>query len=213
MREIPEGHYGDATSAIRQILELADAIDWFPRSWMPDLESRAVELATEHLARARRVAATQVSPDLQPSFVHGDWRVLDRYFDAAWRDRSGFEPPNDWGIGQVLSNLKQAAEKSDDLASLIGPPLWPVPGQLSVVSALVADERVLDALEVGSYRDVVWTLICQVEVDLWNALAWSLVHQGDLAKNPFVPILELYRIGVYPLGIRGKQFVLFRYAT
>src|SRR5262249_59336362 len=100
--------------------------------------------------------------------------------------------------------------------ALLSPPLWPVPTHSNVCGqTLVAHPEILNQLAhlTPGGRDwcVAWALLCKAENDVWNALLWDLALGVNAvqADNPWQFLVDLYELGVFPMGWTHNDYEIF----
>ena len=90
------------------------------------------------------------------------------------------------------------------------------PLPLRVVTTITAAADADDAAAAAAYdaddaacalfRRVKWHMRPRSVV--WRAARWYVVH-GDARPSPWMPLIELWSLGVLPLGVRGGEFLVF----
>jgi hypothetical protein len=124
-----------------------------------------------------------------------------------------------YGLSHVVACMIRAREdtiaKSPELTSLLQPPLWPMPGRPGVRgAAIIAKGRNvnIERIEYDS-RDwnVAWSLLCDAEDALWGSLLHELRWCPEDTFNPFISLMEVYACGLFPVGVKGNELVLYNY--
>lgn len=216
---MPDNWYGQVTNRMRNILNNVYNIRWFALA--PDDQSRGrlATLVEHHLETLSKVDA-ELGKFIVPTTI-----LLEGGWDVLHKDCWGIDPYNPWGdrwnvtdqsLGRVVRNLRQIVMSNSEARHLLRPPLWPLEGNPDVCGyALVADPAVLKRrrdLTVGG-RDwcVAWGLLCKAEIAVWNALLWELAAGvGAIQEpNPFQDLLDLYQLGVFPMGCVGYNYELY----
>jgi hypothetical protein len=217
--EFPNDHYGVSTLAIRRILELAqrDLGHFEVRPQSKDLVASLVMQHTDRLGQAGFVL-----PEIAGiRWLEGEWRLLHH-------DLWGEDPYQPWGsqwketdrlMGSVGEEIMTRIEADVSVKSLVRPPLWPMSGRPGFCGFCFAAQhqklnRFVEQGRFGSRdRATAWGLLCQAESTIWNALLWELGSRSWTSANPFLPLLEMYRCGYYPMGIdrMGRSYSIFGY--
>jgi hypothetical protein len=202
--------YGVATSAIRQVIQLATNHRWFPELSLNDAAKDAVrKQLVRHWEAMGDHAISQLS---HVEFVHGSWRKLAEVYALAnpERDLSPYGRGR-WReflallAGEARSTLEQSHREA------VVPPLFPVPGNAGIVARMLAAKREdITMVSEPSPRQAVWHLMCDVDSDFWSTII-SLLVNPDLDQNPFASLVAIYESGFYPLGFVDDAFLVFSY--
>lgn len=186
--------YGPAAGAFSEILKKAGAIRWFAAS-----HRDPVPFIYEHLETIGMKDRFLVEE------VSGSLSLVQDFADEEWKD----------ACDKVGETGRTMVQESEYLKRLIAPTLWIFPGTMSVCGVtFVAHDEVL-RINLGltpsapEWRTA-WTLVCEAEGVIWNALIWELVRLKHALPNPFLPLLDLYESGWFPLGFRNGRFSVFR---
>jgi len=216
--QVPDGHYGASTEAIRHIIRLVEnKVGHFEAA--PRSKSVVERLSIEHLLKLQN--AGLVLPEAaEIRFLEGDWQLLHQNL---WGD----DPHEPWGprwkepqstIHALCRIMRERIESDENAKSLLRPPLWPCGGRANVCGLTFAitrrnADRIKRIKSVQSEsRDwtTAWGLVCQCESYIWDALAWEICPGFQELPNPFLPLVEIYVIGYYPLGFE-EGYCVFSY--
>lgn len=189
--------YGLAGPLIRAILEKVEKIRWFTAG--DDDPSPFVQDHAQALGFMQPVAVKRIEGPLRLRTEHAA--------DAAWRAR----------CDDVIRSGQTEAVQRKRIRELIIPPLWVFPGNLAVCGVTFVARR--DVLLRSGLAicpedpnwDVAWRLMCDAEDSIWNALTWELVRVELNITNPFTPLIDLYNLGWFPIGMEGDAYSIYRY--
>src|SRR5262249_17702843 len=130
--------YGPATPAIRELLDQARTLRWFPIVTGPFPTPSVKEHITAHLHRLTELFPQRPGLSSLPlNWMTGSFEDFDRLCPQiddteGWGDPLG---PSEWG--RYLLHLSQDVRKviagDPELLRYIKPPLWPAPGLINVV--------------------------------------------------------------------------------
>jgi|GEM_PF-4127905 len=216
--QIPDGHYGASTEAIRRIIRLVEnKVGHFEAD--PRSKSVVERLSIEHLLKLQNVGL--VLPEAaEIRFLEGDWQLLHQ-------DLRGDDPYEPWGlrwkepqstIGDLCRVMFKQIESDENARSLLLPPLWPFTGRANVCGLTFVmtggNAIMLKYVKTIQYKSRDWTtawgLVCQCESHIWDALAWEICPGFRELPNPFLPLVEIYALGYYPLGFE-EGYCVFSY--
>jgi hypothetical protein len=214
---LPEAHYGPRTKMIGEILHDAANVKLFRRR-KTDRDSM-IRYATELIAMFPEFQSNSANPVTQITLVEGPLGEVcaQEYVD---------DPYSPWGdswktyetyLGKCGESISNAINSSPYLGSLIKPPLWAF-NVRPVICGMVLlpwDDELAEVLAADAARDqaIARALLSRAENHVWCALENELVrelHPDD--PNVFAVIVKLYRCGVFPLGFRGHEFILYQYS-
>jgi hypothetical protein len=123
---------------------------------------------------------------------------------SRWSDPSA----NPWraALTAIYETLISEAEANVLVRDAMQPPLWPRQGDPRIVSTVLADRGLLanDRVTIEN-RSEAWRFLCVLEEDAFNAIRWVVGRPGDLPGNPFIPLLDAYLLGYYPLDVRENH--------
>lgn len=206
------GEYGTASGEVARLLSLVKTVSWF-RSGQPgpDLEQLAraqTARLAERIAGARNLEAF----DLQLRISSGGFALLSSLLPPI---ETMFAPHTDWGLGDLHVRLHSRIQEDPELARLLGPPIWPKPGQVSYVSALYPEDDLFSSGIVPASDDAVLAvrrILAQAGDDTIDAILWVLV--GEPAHlNPYEPLLVCYSSGLVPVQVHGHDFAMFHFVS
>ncbi len=207
-------HYGEAAGGLRSALAAARSIPWFAGPGRPPPLDEAEALVQDHL-RGLGPAAPKVEG---LKWLGGD-------LEALHQDRWGIDLYEPWGprwaesenaLGRVVADLRARVAGLSAARARLGPPLWPLFGNPVVVGEpivpeLAALDRGLQSGWGGRDRVVAWGLLCAAESSIRNALLGELAADLIPGPNPFLPLMELYRLGCFPMGWEGGRYSVYYY--
>jgi hypothetical protein len=212
---IPDHRYGEATARIQDIVNESCRIAWFRHVDVGAVQQKAEELVLTHLRTLQSLGILETPTDLGVAWIAGPVNNLcERVSDP-------YEP---WGgrwakwtnaISAKMTEVFVQIERSASLSSLVRPPLWPVNGKPSICGTILVAHGVnlANAGFTPSTDDwgVAWALLAQAESRIWYALVWELwqIHKPEI--NPYLPLLQMYELGVFPMGLEGDRFHLYHY--
>lgn len=204
--------YGDATDALRRVIDSAKRHRWFPHVTVDEQSSSTV--------RDRLMRHFDMLPDgarassLAIDFIQGPWNVLARTYREV--NPAGDDPAYGRGrwreaLGVVAGEMRRELERSH--REEIVPPLFPVAGNAAIVGGMLMPQMGgADLVNDEAHRQTVWYLMCDVDADFWSAIIWPLAYRQRQDENPFNELVAIYESGFYPLGFRGEKFVVYSYA-
>lgn len=171
-----------------------------------------IKLLESHFTLLQNSVAPTLPSDLAVKVVAGGWSVLPQAFRDTNRDVQALAPDGTWGeaIGSLADATVREIRGSEDVRRLIGEPLWPVAGDPSVVRLLLADGSKLSEMADTRLRDAAWAVMCQVEQHTWDCLTLEIVKQSNTVGNPLFPLIRIYSLGYYPIGLAETNFIVFR---
>jgi hypothetical protein len=223
--------YGLATSAVREIVALWLRIDWFAPPGLDDIE-RSLRAFADHVARTRAFAPNAYADPVRVSSERGGWDdFVSRYarvthpqgtFDWRWgmlkpllvdhRKRHGFSlnasTPGVVHLRDVKPDAPQPLYATVEAHGVLcmGPGLGVSPAELfqATPTAALHDAKRCTAVA-ASYTSY-------ASQDASFAIEWQLAApDAPLTQNPFVPLLEVYDAGAYPLVLSAGEVVLFSF--
>lgn len=220
---IPNDHYGPGTVGMQKIIDESNRIRWFFPEADSTIKANAPKLIGKHLELLRHQLGTAVPLTTELRWLEGEMALLHQ-------NRWDIDPYNPWGnrwetsrriLAEMTINMIETIEQSPYYLSLAGPPLWPSKGRLNVVDFFLGQAG--SAIESDIFREYP-ELICQApdhtaarglliqaNDDIWGALLWEFLTEVKLTPNPFQPLLDLYKIGCFPMGWEDSQHYIFRY--
>jgi hypothetical protein len=215
---IPDSWYGPNTDRMRAIIRQAKSIRWFTIVPTETNKNSSAKLVHDHLECMRQLNVGSVPNVLEVAWLRGTWHLLHQ-------ERWGTDPYHAWGdrwsasencLGVLIRTVTQAVESVPVARSLLRPPLWPVAGTGTICGhALVAHTEILSAQTslIPGGRDwcIAWALLCKAESLFWGALLWELALGTNAIQgaNPFQPLLDLYTLGIFPMGWVADIYELY----
>lgn len=217
---VSDDWYGPSTKRMREIVTRISRIRWFCRAPDDGARASAEALVSRHCELLRlinREASLLTAQNI--SIVSGPMRAL---YEGRW-SLDLYEP---WGQrwndvagvagGRAVQTLRVAVESNIEARNLLRPPLWPFIGQSNILGgAFVADvarRKQLSRLFPHERDcDLACALLSNVDSRVWHALLWELAlgsHVVDIG-NPFEPLIELYELGFFPVGVTGNCYDLY----
>jgi hypothetical protein len=211
--DIPDGVYGEATETIRQIIASAASLRWFVPP-EPGSRSDIEHLVREHLGLIQKGTDLINKRDFSIDVVEGTLsHAADIYAEMNLVTRDDPYARGEWrrSVGEAAANIHHELQRPE-FRRFIEPPLFPMSGKPGFLGGtLAATREVLASLTPAMHdqdRETVWWLMCDIEGDFWNAIQWQLAR-GVIDENPFYYLIQHYRLGFYPLGIKNHQFVIY----
>ncbi|SIO58801.1 hypothetical protein SAMN05444166_5815 [Singulisphaera sp. GP187] len=206
--------YGAAAGRLGSSLAAARSISWFASPGQLPPRGMAESLVQVHL-RALGTAASKVE-ELQ--WLGGSLELLHR-------DRWGIDPYEPWGprwaesekaLGGVVADLQARVVGLTAARARLIPPLWPLAGNPNVVGeCVIPDLAALPPSRTTGWGDrdrvVAWGLLCAAQSWISEALLGELVADLIPGPNPFLPLLNLYCLGYFPMGWEGSQYSVYCY--
>ncbi len=213
-----ECDYGPATGAVRRILREWEAVDWFAPPPDDHAAGRAMALLREHNDLAHGHMPEVFSASLNVESELGGWET---FADLCARVRA----PGAWdwkySALKVLSHRHAKAKgwsKDDEVvgAANLENGARPRPGALFVRVANVvfwtnvAPKVALhETLSPDRAAIAAWYL-SYANMDVMEAIEWQLAERSDdVARNPFVRLLDCYATGFLPFAVDRDTFVVF----
>lgn len=216
---LPDDWYGPGTASMKDILRRGREIPWFNVPRPENFRERAID-KVQVLVQLLRELDGEHSDEVAVSrveFLEGDWRLLHE-------DRSDLCPYNPWGTRWERSNrfifrfgrLSEVRIESEPHARpFIGPPLWLRDLSMRVCGlTIIAHQERLKFLGMkwgNNDWTVAWALLCDAESHLMAALTWEMAVGLRVltGRNPFALFVELYELGVFPLGWAEDSFTIY----
>lgn len=216
----PDDWYGPRTLQINDIIRRATAISWFHVPRPPDLLGKVRQASLAYLSSLRDVVENPAAVPLRPTLVlfEGPWKLLHR--DQCIDDSDTPCGPR-WNdsicvVGELSRLIGKQIQSDEHIREQRRPPLWPEVKFSNVVGeAIVAHWKRKHLIDrhcgCVSDRNVAWHLLCDAEDSLWNALEWEFARSYGLVDkpNPFLHLLELYELGVFPMGWVEDAFEVY----
>lgn len=214
--------HGPATDAVRAVVSLWAAIDWFVPT---DVDSAvAVACYRDHLAR-RRAAAPDLFVDDDVFSV--DARVGGRSeFDALC---ARFRPPQgqwDWKLGPLRKmSQRHTTQHNWSLAQFLGTPecadlgvgdgllFWSVGNTVNWTfnTTLEPDPGVPPPTPTYEPAAADWYFRHAVD-DLTSCLQWQLAAgHSEMEENPFLPLVQLHHTGHNLFVFKDHRITLFAF--
>jgi len=212
--EIPLATYGTASEAIINIVKSIHAIQWFQTGSKCPINVRG--LLNEHLGRVGARFGAIVPHSVEVCFLSGSPDVVNP--EQTLPQSNGTFRELAEALDEVVSIIAQTMyrliESRSDLELLIGPPLW-MKGSMICMHLFAAKPENL--YSIGLRRDrkdgeVAWELLCRAEHQIWHGIMWELLSSALNSANPFAPLIELYRLGYFPLGWKDGVAYVYSYS-
>ena len=216
-----EYDYGPATTAIRSIVIEWSSVDWFEPSGAPDEE--LIRLFQDHNSLAHRAAPELFANQINVRVVSGGWSEF-----SAWCKRVRARADWDWKFS-VLKKLSHEHSKARGWSLDAHAPQVPLgppkPGDLFVrfnttdgKAALVWHGLLpapdLQTLGRSTTAESAQFYFEHARSDAFSSIQWQLTEKrGDLSGNPFIPLLQCYRLGGYPFSLDRDTVVVFRFTA
>jgi hypothetical protein len=204
-----EYDYGPATVSVRQLLRAWMEIDWLAPSAHDDKDG--IELFREHQARAhafdRKSFAAPGSIE-----VRVERGGADELAALCARVR-GDDSRRDWKLGELKRlSLGHARARGWSLEAFARTRPWPPrPGDLCFVMPQGGTIWTGAYPKLAGADDATIFYVNYAHGDLLDACQWQLARgDDDTATNPFVPFLDGYVRGFYPVSLEPTTVVLFR---
>jgi hypothetical protein len=211
MLAIAENHYGAGTRAITAFLEDGKRIPWFPTRARPS--DQDLDLAERHLDALATFYPTSTSLPRTITWLSGSLGEFDQLWPAdgsaeGWGDPIG---PTPWGLllRDLHLDILKVVEQDEALRSLVGPPLWPVAGELRFISEALYEAPPSGELRAGPR----WSLMEHVQHNFWRLLEWALVWPDNLERSPFLWLFRLHQNGLYIIPGAEKPILRGFYRT
>lgn len=208
--------YGPCTRAIEGLIKEAQSITWFG----PILDSQLVnDSIFLHLSRISKMANLNLPAFSEVRFIIGHFGELhqNQYSENPYTPWS--QQWNAWKttLNKFVLQLSEKIKIDPVLAKRIRKPLWSFPGNPNVngspIIAVRSHMSVLGNELSESDATVAWALLCKAEADLWNALLCEVACDHLKSSNPFSPLLELYELGYFPMGLTDSIYTVFAYTA
>jgi hypothetical protein len=124
----------------------------------------------------------------------------------------------DWSaaLGTIARQSMQAISASQKLRSLVGPPVWAVPGISNVVARpFVAIDHIINEAKIpngASDYSTARQLLGQLERAIWGTLIYELATYFQAHwNNPFFWAAQVSSHGVFPVGYLNGELYLYHY--
>jgi hypothetical protein len=200
--------YGPASSAIRSILGRWTSIDWFEPTGTTDEEG--ARLFREHNALGRAHAPELFSETIDVRFASGRWPEF-----GTWTQR--VRPPASWdwkySVLKVLSRKHASAHGWTLEQAAVGIPIGPP--RTGALFMRMGPELVIWSGGLASLpglTDDSSFYFHHAHADVLDCMQWQFAaKQNALDGNPFWPLLDCYRAGLYPFSLDRDTVVLFRF--
>jgi hypothetical protein len=188
-----EETHGPKYKEIEQLLQDLPNFPWFKP--VPNLDKEnIVALVQEHITVLSKYGYTE--KDISVKFIH----TWEEYY-AAWNAASDASMDAAWDVARDVAWDAASAVAWDDSYNAARDAARNV---ASVVSIEAARNAAIDAA-----RNAAWNVARNAASDAASAVAWNAACLVADVDNPFSFLVEIYRLGCVPVGIVGKEFVVF----
>lgn len=196
--EFDDGRYGRGTARIGEIVRAGRGITWFPQRGPADADEQ--HLVTGHLESLDASYPGQGLATRPIVWLTGELEDFDRLAPALLDTEGWGDPWSTTTWGRLLVALHRVVlariEGDPAMLDLVGPPLWPLPRRLNLVTVSLYESP--PPLELrGEAR---WAMMSHVQHNYWRALEWALLWPERLDRSPFYSLFRLHLAGLYPLG-------------
>lgn len=206
--------YGEATPALRSLLELWQRIDWFEANGAD--AATAIELFRAHHALCHAARPDLFAAQIEVRTQRGGWADVEALYPRV------AEAPDRWdwkysGLKRLTKDHSAARGWSLDAAASAYPPapgvlFFTIPGGPNGDHPIAIFNDVGGRLDLGNNRRAGWYHSYAV-LDLYDALEWQLAeNHAVLDANPFLPLLFCYDAGFYPFVLSRTEVILFTFA-
>jgi hypothetical protein len=193
--------YARAAEPLWRIVHLAQSARLFGTVGISDND--ALALADAFLKKVQ--ARVNGFDAVQPRCRELSWSDL-RQAERRWLPGAS---PIDPMISSAVLRAEEVVLGDANIRSLVVPPLWPVPGQVSIVSeplmrwpphgASTADPKILD---------VAWGFVCTVEKHVRHALLCELASLHDPSWQFLIELVELHHGGVVVAALDATELTM-----
>lgn len=210
---IPNNQYGNATQGIQQIGMLCERIDWFHLPKEKDIEKKVSDLILFHLSCLKEEKVGMIPEKLKVSWIIGPLTSLNENIEDIydpWKNRW-----HSWrtALRVIIQGVGKQIENTPQLKERFCPPLWPVTGNPFICGEpVIAREEILynlGMIPLSLEWKIGWLLLCQAENHLWNSYIWEIWKEYNQKQNLFIPLLEIYKLGLFPMGWEDNNFYFF----